>query len=185
MSRTTRRTVEVSAHMPEQALPRVQHRQWVPSVPKRVRLHLRHKPEVLVAAGVFSTGDDGDAAVAGAGPLLGAAAGAGLRTPSPEMPEVRRADAHHRLRAGPTGDRADVNCFAIPPAAMTQAHRRTDWGRGRGAANSALHEPETAVRPSAGAGWLTSGAGVGDTQRTSRGVSGRLRREWWLDLVIP
>jgi hypothetical protein len=28
-------------------LPRVQHRQWVLSMPKRVRWHLRHKPEVI------------------------------------------------------------------------------------------------------------------------------------------
>ncbi len=42
----TRRVVEVSAHMVEQVLPRVQHRQWVLSMPKRVRWHLRHKPEV-------------------------------------------------------------------------------------------------------------------------------------------
>ncbi|MBK6735769.1 MAG: transposase [bacterium] len=43
----TRRMVDVSAHMVDQVLPRVQHRQWVLSVPKRVRWHLRHKPEVI------------------------------------------------------------------------------------------------------------------------------------------
>ena len=39
--------VDVSAHMVDQVLPRVQHRQWVLSMPKRVRWHLRHKPEVI------------------------------------------------------------------------------------------------------------------------------------------
>jgi hypothetical protein len=43
----TRRMVDVSAHMVDQVLPRVQHRQWVLSMPKRVRWHLRHKPEVI------------------------------------------------------------------------------------------------------------------------------------------
>ena len=43
----TRRMVEVSSHMVDQVLPRVQHRQWVLSMPKRVRWHLRHKPEVI------------------------------------------------------------------------------------------------------------------------------------------
>jgi hypothetical protein len=33
--------------MVDQVLPRVQHRQWVLSMPKRVRWHLRHKPEVI------------------------------------------------------------------------------------------------------------------------------------------
>jgi len=39
--------VEVSAHLVDQILPRGQHRQWVLSMPKRVRWHLRHKPEVI------------------------------------------------------------------------------------------------------------------------------------------
>jgi hypothetical protein len=43
----TRRMVDVSAHMVDAILPRVQHRQWVLSMPKRVRWHLRHKPEVI------------------------------------------------------------------------------------------------------------------------------------------
>ena len=43
----TRRMVEVSGHLVDQVLPRVQHRQWVLSMPKRVRWHLRHKPEVI------------------------------------------------------------------------------------------------------------------------------------------
>jgi len=43
----TRRMVDVSAHMVDQVLPRVQYRQWVLSMPKRVRWHLRHKPEVI------------------------------------------------------------------------------------------------------------------------------------------
>jgi len=34
---------EVSAHLVDQILPRVQHRQWVLSVPWRVRWHLRHR----------------------------------------------------------------------------------------------------------------------------------------------
>jgi len=42
-----RRMVDVSAHMVDQVLPRVQHRQWVLSMPKRIRWHLRHKPDVI------------------------------------------------------------------------------------------------------------------------------------------
>jgi hypothetical protein len=42
-----RRMVETSAHMVDEVLPRVPFRQWVLSVPKRVRWHLREKPEVL------------------------------------------------------------------------------------------------------------------------------------------
>jgi len=54
--------VDVSAHTVDQVLSRVQHRQWVMSMPRRIRWHMRHKPD------------------------------------------VRRADAHHRLRAGPPDD---------------------------------------------------------------------------------
>ena len=43
----TRRMVETAAHMVDDVLPRVPMRQWVLSVPKRVRWHLRHKPEVV------------------------------------------------------------------------------------------------------------------------------------------
>jgi len=43
----TQRMVEVSAHLVDEVLPRVQHRQWVLTMPKRVRWHLRHKPEVI------------------------------------------------------------------------------------------------------------------------------------------
>jgi hypothetical protein len=39
--------VEVSAHLVDQVLPRVQHRQWVLSMPRRVRWHLRHQPAVI------------------------------------------------------------------------------------------------------------------------------------------
>jgi len=39
--------VEVSTHLVDQVLPRVQHRQWVLSVPRRVRWRLRHRPEVI------------------------------------------------------------------------------------------------------------------------------------------
>jgi hypothetical protein len=42
----TRRMVEIAAHMVDHVLPRVPMRQWVLSVPKRVRWHLRNKPEV-------------------------------------------------------------------------------------------------------------------------------------------
>jgi len=42
----TRRMVETAAHMIDHVLPRVPFRQWVLSVPKRVRWHLREKPEV-------------------------------------------------------------------------------------------------------------------------------------------
>ncbi len=40
-----RRMVEIAAHMIDHVLPRVPFRQWVLSVPKRVRWHLREKPE--------------------------------------------------------------------------------------------------------------------------------------------
>lgn len=49
------------------------------------------------------------------GPLRGATAGPDLRKPSPKMPEVRRADAHHRLR----------NEAAADPAHLL-GHQRTD-----------------------------------------------------------
>ena len=39
--------VDVAAHLVDDVLPRVQHRQWVLSMPKRVRWHLRRKPEVI------------------------------------------------------------------------------------------------------------------------------------------
>jgi len=38
--------VETAAHMVDHVLPRVPFRQWVLSVPKRVRWHMRQKPEV-------------------------------------------------------------------------------------------------------------------------------------------
>ncbi|MCP4292730.1 MAG: transposase, partial [bacterium] len=51
---STRRMVETAAHMVDNVLPRVQFRQWVLSVPKRVRWHLAHKPEVVSGLlGVF------------------------------------------------------------------------------------------------------------------------------------
>jgi len=50
----TRRMVETAAHMIDHVLPRVPYRQWVLSVPKRVRWHLREKPEVISGLlGVF------------------------------------------------------------------------------------------------------------------------------------
>jgi len=50
----TRRMVETAAHLVDQVLPRVAYRQWVLSVPKRVRWHLREKPEALSGVlGVF------------------------------------------------------------------------------------------------------------------------------------
>jgi hypothetical protein len=42
----TRRMVETAAHMVDSVLPRVQFRQWVLSVPRRIRWHMGHKPEV-------------------------------------------------------------------------------------------------------------------------------------------
>ena len=39
--------VETAAHMVDNVLPRVSYRQWVLSVPKRVRWHMTHKPEVV------------------------------------------------------------------------------------------------------------------------------------------
>ena len=51
---STRRMVETAAHMVDDVLPRVQIRQWVLSVPKRVRWHMNHKPEVVSGLlGVF------------------------------------------------------------------------------------------------------------------------------------
>ncbi len=50
----TRRMVETSAHLVDSVLPRVPYRQWVLSMPKRVRWHLKHKPEVVSGLlGVF------------------------------------------------------------------------------------------------------------------------------------
>jgi hypothetical protein len=46
--------VETAAHMVDDVLPRVQFRQWVLSVPKRVRWHMARKPEVVSGLlGVF------------------------------------------------------------------------------------------------------------------------------------
>jgi hypothetical protein len=42
----TRRMVETAAHLTDHVLPRVPYRQWVLSVPKRVRWHMREKPVV-------------------------------------------------------------------------------------------------------------------------------------------
>ena len=39
--------VETAAHLTDQVPPRVPYRQWVLSMPKRVRWHLREKPEVI------------------------------------------------------------------------------------------------------------------------------------------
>ena len=50
----TRRMVETAAHMVDHVLPRVPFRQWVLSVPKRVRWHMHRKPEVTSGLlGVF------------------------------------------------------------------------------------------------------------------------------------
>ena len=38
--------VETAAHLTDEVLPRVPYRQWVLSVPKRIRWHMREKPEV-------------------------------------------------------------------------------------------------------------------------------------------
>jgi ribosomal protein S27E len=43
----TRRMVETAAHLVDAVLPRVPYRQWVLSVPKRVRWFLKHEPEVV------------------------------------------------------------------------------------------------------------------------------------------
>ncbi len=46
--------VETAAHLVDNVLPRVPYRQWVLSMPKRVRWHLRAKPEVISGLlGVF------------------------------------------------------------------------------------------------------------------------------------
>ena len=39
--------VETAAHLVDTVLPRVPYRQWVVTVPKRVRWFLKHQPEVL------------------------------------------------------------------------------------------------------------------------------------------
>jgi len=50
----TRHMVETAAHLTDHVLPRVPYRQWVLSVPKRVRWHLREKPQVTSGLlGVF------------------------------------------------------------------------------------------------------------------------------------
>ena len=46
MHAEARRMVETAAHMVDRVLPRVQFRQWVLSVPRRIRWHMRHKPRV-------------------------------------------------------------------------------------------------------------------------------------------
>ncbi len=43
----TRRMVETAAHLVDDVLPRVPFRQWVLSVPKRVRWYLKHDPAVV------------------------------------------------------------------------------------------------------------------------------------------
>ena len=47
---TTRRMVETAAHLAEHVIPRLPVRQWVLSVPKRLRHHLERDPAVLNAA---------------------------------------------------------------------------------------------------------------------------------------
>jgi len=47
---TTRRMVETAAHLADHVIPRLPVRQWVLSVPKRLRYHLQHDPAVLNAA---------------------------------------------------------------------------------------------------------------------------------------
>ena len=42
-----RRMVEIAAHLVDTVLPRVPYRQWVVTVPKRVRWFLKHRPEAL------------------------------------------------------------------------------------------------------------------------------------------
>lgn len=47
---TTRRMVETAAHLADHVIPRLPVRQWVLSVPKRLRYHLERDPAVLNAA---------------------------------------------------------------------------------------------------------------------------------------
>jgi len=77
-------------------------------------------------------------------PLLGAAAGADLRMPSPELPEVRRADADHSLRAGPPDDRADP-----------RSHRRIH-AAAQGAAGAVAAKPARIRGWIGGRGWGVS-----------------------------
>jgi len=68
------------------------------------------------------------------GPLLGAAAGADPRVPPAQMPEVRCTDAHHRVRAGATGDRAHPRAHRRADAAArctAGALSAADWDRVR------------------------------------------------------
>lgn len=44
---TTRRMVETAAHLADHVIPRLPVRQWVLSVPKRIRYHLQHDPKLL------------------------------------------------------------------------------------------------------------------------------------------
>ncbi|MBC8423237.1 transposase zinc-binding domain-containing protein, partial [bacterium] len=43
----TRRMAETAAHLTDHVIPRVPIRQWVLSLPKRLRWFLRHRPETL------------------------------------------------------------------------------------------------------------------------------------------
>lgn len=53
---TTRRMVETAAHLADHVIPRLPVRQWVHSVPKRLRYHLERDPAVLnVALHIFLT----------------------------------------------------------------------------------------------------------------------------------
>ena len=53
---TTRRVVETAAHPAEHVIARLPVRQWVLSVPKRLRYHLERGPAVLHAPPLGSTG---------------------------------------------------------------------------------------------------------------------------------
>lgn len=49
-SRNTRRMAETAAHLADHVLPRLPVRQWVLSLPKRLRYHLQHDREALNSA---------------------------------------------------------------------------------------------------------------------------------------
>ncbi len=120
---SARLMVETAAHMVDDVLPRVQFRQWVLSVPKRVRWHMARKPEVVSGLlGVFLR-----------------AVETTVRQRSPDAPTGSRFGAvafvhrfgsylnshihYHVLvtdgvfSAG-EDDQAEWNCFTIPPAAI-------------------------------------------------------------------
>ena len=97
-----RRMVETAAHLVDTVLPRVPYRQWVVSVPKRVRWFLKHRARGArrPGAGVPAGGRDGDSpgqpGRAPRRPLRRRA----LRAPLRRLAQQSRALPRHRDRRG-------------------------------------------------------------------------------------